>query len=184
MRELGLWGAMLALACLEPTFGAAQSADWIQFQDLQTGLSFQYPPDLHLRRRNPQKFGLPGTETIVDLIGNTKLNPGTVVLRFLVKRGYVSVQERQNKLEELHRVWERTSFIAVDGHKAVVCVSGGRAAVGWSVELLEPRECTIVTLLGGADYRQSLPPPHNGEFPLLSIIRTVHFASVDGTRIR
>lgn len=99
MRALGLLAAMFALACLQPTFGAGQSAHWIQFQDPQTGLS-----------------------------------------------------------------------------------SSGRAAVGWSVEVLEPRECTIVTLLGGADYEQSLPPPHNGGFPLLSIIRTVHFAPVNGTR--
>jgi hypothetical protein len=68
----------------------------------------------------------------------------------------------------------------IDGHEAVVCVSQGGAATGWSVETLEPRECTILTLLGGADADQAVPPPHDGEFPLLSIIRTVHFTATSG----
>lgn len=177
MRALRLLTVMLALACIEPIYGAAQTAHWVQFRDPQTALSFRYPQGLRIRRRDPRKFGLPNVETIVDLIGNTKLNPGTIVLRFLVRRGNTSPVEREKRRKELRRACKKTSSMVVDGHKAVVCVSHGSAAVHWSVEILEPRECTILTLLGGADYEQSLPPPHNGEFPLLSIIRTVRFAS-------
>jgi hypothetical protein len=65
----------------------------------------------------------------------------------------------------------------IDGHDALVCFSQGSAATNWSVDILEPRECTIVTLLGGADSGQAAPPPHDGEFPLLSIIRTVRFTA-------
>lgn len=155
---------------------APQKPRWIQFHDPETGLSFRYPPDLHIRERNPQEFGLPNVETILDLIGNSKLNPGTILLRFLVKRGVTSPNERTKRLQVLRHVCKKTSLMMVDGHAAVVCVSTGRAATHWSLEILQPRDCTILTLLGGVDYGQSLPPPHDGEFPLLSIIRTVHFA--------
>lgn len=170
------WIAALLLAvCAAASDGAAQNVRWTQFHDSQTGLFFRYPPELHVRLRDPQKFGLPRVETIVDLIGNTKFNRDTIVLRFLVNRGYITARERARKVRELRRACMKTSSIVVGRHKAVVCVSAGSAAVHWSVEILDPRECTILTLLGGADYRQSLPPPHDGDFPLLSIIRTVHF---------
>lgn len=165
------------LACTVVIAAAARSPHWLEFHDPQTGLSFRYPSDLHPRRRNPQKFGIPTVVTIVDLIGNTKMNPGTIVLRFLVKRGVTLSKERVARLEALRHACKKTSFIRLDGHKAVVCISTGSAAVHWSIEILQPRECTIISLLEGADYRQALPPPHNGEFPLLSIIRTVHFTS-------
>ncbi|MEJ2006545.1 MAG: hypothetical protein P8Z30_00055 [Acidobacteriota bacterium] len=164
--------ALVSMAALP---AAAQKPGWIQFHDAKTGLSFRYPPNLHIHRRDAQKFHLPNVETVVDLIGNTKLNPGTIVLRFLVKRGRTSPSVRTKRLQLLRRVCKKTSSMVVDGHKAVVCVSTGRAAVHWSVEILRPRECTILTLLGGADAYQAQPPPHNGEFPLLSIIHTVHF---------
>jgi len=166
---------ILALACLCPPSAAAQTARWIEFHDPQTGLSFHYPPGLHVRQRDPRKFGLPRIERVVDLIGDTTVNPGTVVLRFLVHRGYPLHGARAKTLEELRRGCKTTSFLNIDGLKAVVCISAGSAAIHWSVEILDPRECTILTLLGGADADQALPPPHDGEFPLLSIIRTVRF---------
>lgn len=177
MRLLAL---ILLLGCAEPICGNDQAAGWIKFHDLETGLSFRYPADLRLRRRDPRKFGLPRMESIVDLVGDTRSNPGTTVLRFLVSRDHHAAKERVKRLEELRRACKKTKAMVVDGHKAVVCISIGRAAIHWSVEILEPRECTILTLLGGADYEQSLPPPHDGEFPLLSIIRTVHFAPTSG----
>ncbi len=174
---------MLVLACLSPASGVAQTPSWMQFRDPQTGLSFHYPPGLHVRQRDPEKFGLPQVQSIVEIIGDTTLNPGTVVLRFLVHRGNTTAAERAKRREYLRRVCTKTSPMLVDGHKAMVCVSAGSAAAHWSVEILEPRECTILTLLGGAEYEQALPPPHNGEFPLLSIIRTVRFAPTSGLSI-
>lgn len=171
----------LALAvCRGAAGGAAQNSQWIRFHDSQTGLSFRYPARLQVRRRDAKTFGLPNVETIVDLIGNTKLNAGTVVLRFLVNRNIVSARERARKEEQLRRACIKTSPLMIDRRKAVVCISADSAAVHWSVEILDPRECTILSLLGGADYAQSLPPPHDGDFPLLSIIRTVRFASPAG----
>lgn len=171
------------LAVLACVFGGnlpalAQTARWIQFHDPQTGLSFRYPPNLRIRHRDPGKFGLPAVQSIVELIGNTPLNPGTIVLRFLVKRGTPSAAEQEKTRNLLRSVCKTTSSMMVHGHEAVVCVTRGSGAKRWSVEILGPRECTIVTLLGGADADQAAPPPHDGEFPLLSIIRTVHFTAI------
>lgn len=160
---------------------AAQTEEWIQFQDPQTGLTFRYPPNLRIHRRDPQKFGLPNIEGIVDVTGDTKLNRNTAMLRFLVKRGQLTSRARANKLKLLRKGCKTTSSLMIDGYKAIVCASAGSAAIRWSVEILEPRECTIVTLLGGAEADQAVPPPHEGEFPLLSIMRTVHFTAPPGS---
>ena len=142
--------AVLLLAGATDFSAAAQTAHWVQFNDPHTGLSFRHPPSLHVRLRDPQ--------------------------RFLVKKGIALAGERAARREFLGRACTKTSPMAVDGHDAVVCVSRASAAIHWSVEILEPRECTIISLLGGADAGQAAPPPHDGEFPLLSIIRTVHFS--------
>ena len=154
----------------------AQTAGWAEFHDPQTGLSFRYPPNLRIRRRYPQKFNLPEVQSIVELVGNTKVNPETVVLRFMVKRGHTSAAEQEKRRKLLRSGCKSTSRMTIGGHQAIVCLSAGSAAERWSVEIMRPRECTILTLLGGADADQAAPPPHDGEFPLLSIIRTVHFA--------
>ena len=170
---------LVAIACVSIGTASAQAraARWSRFHDRQTGLSFRYPPDLRIRRRDPRKFNLPAVHSIVELVGDTRANPGTVVLRFLVKRGNTSSAEREKRREFLRSGCSTSSPMMIGGHEAVVCVSAASAAVRWSVEILQPRECTIVTLLGGADAAQALPPPHDGEFPLLSIIRTVRFVA-------
>lgn len=172
---------VFSFLCLGNFSAAAQTEEWIQFQDPQTGLTFRYPPNLLVHRRDPQKFGLPNIESIVDVTGDTKLNRNTAVLRFLVKSGQLTSRARAKKLELLRKGCKATSSLMIDGHKAIVCVSAGSAAIRWSVEILEPRECTIVTLLGGADADQAVPPPHDGEFPLLSVMRTVHFTAPPGS---
>jgi hypothetical protein len=52
---------------------------------------------------------------------------------------------------------------------------GAGAFCGWQVTILQPRECSIFPL-GSSD--DAFPPLHDGNFPLLSIIETVHFESV------
>lgn len=165
------------LACLGSLAAKLQTTEWLEFHDSQTGLTFRYPPNLRVRNVDAQKFGLPDVERIVELTGDTKLNPDTIVLRFLVKRGYTSADERAKILDGLRNACTTTSFLTIDGHQAAVCVWSGRAAVHWKIEILQPRQCTIISLLTGADAEQALPPPHDGEFPLLTIIRTVRFTS-------
>jgi hypothetical protein len=142
---------VLAFLCVGHSAAAAQTARWVQFHDPQTGLSFRYPPNLHIRHRDPQNFKLPTLQSVVELIGDTRVNPGTVVLRFLVRGGHLTPSTRAEKLEQLRKGCRTTSSLMIDGHEAIVCLSVGSAAIRWSVEILEPRERTILTLLGGAD---------------------------------
>jgi hypothetical protein len=60
----------------------------------------------------------------------------------------------------------------IDGHEALV---GGPFNGPWSVNILQSRACEVFPMADGRDDAQ---PPHDGKFPLLSIVRTVHFESV------
>ena len=156
--------------------GQAAAPAWIKYRNAATGLSFRYPPALKVHERDPQEFGLQEHAVlVVDLVGDTKVNPGTVVLRFIVGRGELPEAAVPKRLESLRAGCKSFSYVPIDGHQAPVCVSCGRAACHWAVEVLQPRECTILTLLGGADADEAEAPPHDGTFPLRSIIETVHF---------
>jgi hypothetical protein len=149
--------------------------NWIFYHNTATGISFRYPPSLRIQERNVQEFGLPDAELIVDLVGDTAMNPGTVVLRFIVNRGVATPQTVAERSRIIRKGCQSTTTMLLDGHQALVCVYSGRAATHWKVEVLYPRECTILTLLAGADSDEASPPPHDGTFPLLSIIKTLHF---------
>ena len=150
---------------------------WVLYRNAATGLTFRYPPSLRIQERNVQEFGLPDAEQIVDLVGDTEMNPGTVVLRFIVQRGMPTPQTVAARSRSLRKSCKSVTPMPIDGHQAFVCVYTGRAAIHWEIEVLEPRQCTILSLLAGADSYQADPPPHDGTFPILSIIKTVHFES-------
>ena len=170
--------AILATLCLAltavPISSNVHTQDWLVFRNPATGISFRYPPSLRVRERDPRQFGLPDAKLIVDLVGDTRLNPGTIVLRFIVRAGSVTPQTIALRSKLLRSACKSLDTLTLDGHQALVCVSCGRAACHWGVEVLQPRECTILTLLGGADSDEAQPPPHDGIFPLLSIIATLH----------
>jgi len=105
------------------------------------------------------------------------MNPGTVVLRFIVSRGEAAEDTVPQRLRALRSACRSLTYLSIDGHPAAVCVTCGRSACHWAVGVLQPRECTIVTLLGGADADEAQPPPHDGLFPLLSIIKGLRFES-------
>jgi len=160
----------------------AASADWVAYRDARTGLSFRYPRSLRVHERDPREFGLPDAEVIVDLLGDTTVNPGTIVLRFIVNRGETTPEMAAAKSRSIREKLsgekdprESVTFMQLDGHEALVGVGCGRAACHWGVNILQPRECTILSLLAGADSNEALPPPHDGLFPLLTIIQSVHF---------
>ena len=164
--------------------GAANPAEWVPYHNAATGLSFRYPASLRIRERDPRPFGLPDAEEITELLGDTKLNPGTVVLRFIVNRGETTPETATVKARAVRERYasdtdsrESLTAMQLDGHEALVSVGCGARgpACHWGVNILQPRECLILSLLTGADFEEALPPPHDGLFPLLSIIRTVHF---------
>jgi hypothetical protein len=68
---------------------------------------------------------------------------------------------------------ESLTTMHLDGHEALVSVGCGRAACGWAVNILQPRDCGIFTMIT-EPIEDTLSPPHDGTFPLLSIIETVH----------
>jgi hypothetical protein len=164
-----------------PASGTASAADWMTYQSAATGLSFRYPPALRIRERDPESFGLPDVEEITELRGDTKLNPDTVVLRFFVKRGTTTPEaaaaqaraERERHARPDADSRESVTTMELDGHDALVSVGCGRAACHWGVSILQPRVCMILTLIP-EPIEDSLSPPHDGTFPLLSIIKTVH----------
>ncbi|MGB9456184.1 MAG: hypothetical protein WCB12_09085 [Bryobacteraceae bacterium] len=167
---------ILMVACAATAADSRVATDgWALYRSAATGLSFRHPPSLRVHERDPQEFGLQDAELIVDLIRDTKLNPGTVVLRFIVNRGGATPQTVSQRLKSLRMSCRSLSFVFVNGNRTPVCVSCGRAACHWTVDVLQPRECTILTLLAGSDADQAQPPPHDGILPLLSIIETVHF---------
>jgi len=169
--------ALLMIVSAGTVRNHVSTQDWILYRNAATRISFRYPPSLRIHERNVQEFGLQDAELIADLVGDTKLDPGTVVLRFIVNRGVATSQTVAARSQFLRSGCKSVSSMPLDGHQTLVCVSCGRAACHWTVEVLEPRECTILTLLAGDDTDQALPPPHDGIFPLLSIIKTVHFES-------
>ena len=163
--------------------GAASPSEWVPYHNSATGLSFRYPPSLRIHERDPRPFRVPEGGEVTDLVGDTATNPDTTVLRFLVNPGDMTPEIaarrarglRENHANDTPNSRESLTPMQLDGHEALVEVSCGRGACHWYVNLLQPRECTILSLLTGTDPDEALPPPHDGLFPLLSIIRTVHF---------
>jgi hypothetical protein len=193
MRSISITGITLIFGVLVLSTGTkaasrgrnrsnTEASSWLHYHDSATGLSFDYPPDLRIRQRDPHTFGLPDAEEITDLLGDTSANANTVVLRFIVNRGRATPETAAEKEREMRDTvskandpWESVTSMQLDGHEALKTVECGRAACHWRVHILQPRDCVILSLLSGADAEEALPPPHNGVFPLLSIIESVHF---------
>ena len=180
------------------------TSGWREFHDPAVGLSFRYPPSLRVRVKEPQNLGIPpftgqdlsnpstGLAQAVDLIGDTPVNTGAIVLSFLlfreprtpemaaekIKRAFkfqsrVHEAEIENAPESGRPVCSSLSTMHLDGLEALLQIDCGRAALHWKIIILQPRPCLISTGLMGSDYAESVPPPHDGMFALLSIIRTV-----------
>jgi hypothetical protein len=160
----------------------AHAAQWLSYRNAATGLSFRYPPSLRIHERDPKAFGLPDTEEITDLIGDTNGNPDTIALRFIVQRGettpeMAAAKARSERARYATYTDSRYSIttIELDGRDALVEVSCGARgpACHWSVNVLQPRDCAIFTMMT-EPIEDTFAPPHDGTFPLLSIIETVH----------
>lgn len=135
----------------------------------ENGLSFRYPPSMRVEEKDPATFHFDyPPQVIVDVLG-----PGAI-LRFICAAG---VKTPEMAAATLRRFPKQSSederlcaSMQIDGHDAFV---GGPFNGPWSVNVLQPRECEIFPMAGSDD----APPPHDGKFPLLSIVRTVHFGS-------
>jgi hypothetical protein len=167
--------------------GDAATDNWLIYRNPKNGLSFRYPPSMRVEELDPASFHFDVVpEVIVDLKGDQVNNPNTTVMRFICARGQKTPEmaaRKAGKLLETHPTENPSGRVndgaigsmQVDGHQAIVSCGCGRAACQFSVLTLLPHECQIRPLVTGEGFRDDLPPPHDGAFPLLSIINTVQF---------
>jgi hypothetical protein len=195
-------GAASAVPTAIPTEEAPSGTTaWREFHDGAIGLSFRYPPSLRVREEKPELLIPPAMDslpppdlaTAVELVGDTPINRDTTVLRFVVFRQTTTPAMAAEKIKKafeaqsrLHEdeietapetgrpVCSSLTTMRLDGHEALLRIDCGRAALHWKIIILQPRPCLIYTGLMGSDYVESVPPPHDGMFPLLSIVQTVH----------
>jgi len=164
--------------------GDAAEGDWLVYRNAKTGLSFRYPPSMRIEERDPTKFGFEDIpDAIVDLraADNFPIRD-FIVMRFICARGEKTPEmaaARARALLTAHPGKHESTpgSMELDGHEAIVHCFCGSAACAWRVITLQPRECTIFPMEPGGGFDDVLPPPHDGRFPLLSIINTVHFES-------
>jgi hypothetical protein len=167
--------------------GDAAEGDWRTYRNAKNGLSFRYPASMRVEERDPVPFHFDNPpDVIVDLLGDGVYNRNIIVLRFICARGHKTpgmADARAHALLRTHPEENQTGRVSdgavgsmqVDGDEAIVSCGCGRAACQWSVLTLQPRECSIGPMEPGEGSHDSLLPVHDGEFPLLSIIETVHF---------
>jgi hypothetical protein len=164
--------------------GDAAEGDWLVYRNAKTGLSFRYPPSMRIEERDPATFGFDDVpDAIVDLRADGFPVRELIVMRFICTRGEKTPEmaaARARALPSNHPgEKEVPGSIALDGHEAIVgCGCGsGAGACRWNVVTLQPRECSIFPMESGQAFDDSYLPPHDGKFPLLSILHTVHFES-------
>jgi hypothetical protein len=163
--------------------GDEAKGGWFTYQNPKNGLTFRYPSSMWVEERNPIPFHLDVTpEVVVDLKGDEPGNPNIIVMRFICAYGQKTPEMAAVKARALlktHPEENATGRVSggtidtmqVDGHEAIVGCGCGRAACSWSVLTLQPRECNIFPMLPG----DGNPPPNDARFPILSIIKTIHF---------
>lgn len=170
--------------------GDAVQSNWLQYRNSKDGLSFRYPPSMQVKGRDPRPLYLDVTpEVVVDLMGNEPNNPDITVIRFICYRGRKTPEAAASKARVLLKTHPTDNpsgrvndgaigTMQVDGHEAIISCSCGRAACSYTIYTLQPYSCRILPMVAGDGFGDNYPPPHDGMFPVLSIIRTVHFKPV------
>jgi hypothetical protein len=161
-------GLLVACALLA---GSALCAPpkWLSYENPKARLAFQYPPGLRVREAPEElRLGM-GAQSIIDITSGT---PAAVVLRLIVRPTRL---RQAPDFASLRRGCASSSSIEIDRHPALVGVTCGRGACSWTVHMLEPMRLDILSLTREANLGRTPPAPHDGRFPILSIIRTLHF---------
>lgn len=178
-------------SCTESNFdpsalrGDAAKGDWLVYRNATNGLSFRYPSFLRAVDVDPVKLGMVESADkapdVVDL-----RSQGSIIMRIICTRGE---QTPEMAAEEAHWLRKQAAgegesdlaSMQVDGHEAILAAvrGGGAGSCLWGVTILQPRRCNIFPMEGPDD---SSAPLHDGHFPSLSIIETVHFEPVRSKR--
>ncbi len=157
--------------------GSASGAapNWISYENPKVGLAFRYPSDLRVREAPEEIRREVGAESIIEI---TSGRPATVVVRFIVRPTRIW---QAPDLSSLGRGCRSSSALEIDGYQGLVCVTCGRAACSWTIHMVKPTHLAILSLAREANLGRTPPAPHDGRFPILSIIRTLHFIPGGGT---
>jgi hypothetical protein len=186
--RIGVAGASCKPSDFEPSAmrGYQAEGDWLVYRNAKNGLSFRYPSFLRAVDVDPVKLGMVQSEDkapdVVDLRAQ-----GSIIMRFICGRGEQTPEMAAKEAHWLRKQAAsegRESYLAsmqIDGHDAILAAvrGGGAGSCLWGVTILQPRRCSIFPM-GGSD--DSSAPLHDGHFPSLSIIETVHFEPVRSKR--
>lgn len=162
----------------------AAESDWLSYRNVKSGLSFRYPPSLWISEPDPAELGLPD-DSIVDLRGYVGLNRRhIIVLRFMCEPGE---QTPEMVAANAHAFLRHptgkydcapATSMRLDRNEAILeCSCGWGGSCQWTLSILQPRACSIFPGGPPAGPYDNHLPLHDGHFPLLSIIKTVHFES-------
>ena len=156
---------------------------WSFYRD-KDGFSFRYPPSLTVRvdvvpmaHQSWQPDGI-HWDREVSLVGDTPINPRSKVLvfRHVMVRTWLGrpfSASLAGRLVQLRKGCDTVNLLQMSKTTGFVCNTHGSAAHHWDVYTLAPYVLDISTALGGADSDDGNPPPHDGRFPLLLILRSV-----------
>jgi len=177
-----LIAAALCSPFTAPSASAADS-DWVVYENPNIRLTFRHPPGLWTREAPDQiRAGL-GAAAVIELVGKTELDPATIVLRFVIDpfkdpQFSSDVTRTGDDLAHERIGCSSYSYLTIDGHQALNCVTCGRAACSWTVMLAKPIRCRILSFEDRKTFgKRTAMRPHDGRFPILSILRSIRFTS-------
>jgi sugar lactone lactonase YvrE len=138
---------------LPSTRRAGAAADWTLYHNVPTGLTFRYPPSMHVVEKDPRRSSLSPIDALVQLVDAS----GSSVLRFQLNHGNDTINSIGTECKPMRLGGTEAAFECVE------CMP----ACFWHVEVVTPRSCSIDA---------GKPPPlQDAEFPYRSIIETVKF---------
>jgi len=184
MRTRGklLVAGTICSSFLQPSTSAAES-DWAVYENRGVGLTFRYPRGLRTREAPDSiRVGL-GARAVIELVGKTELEPDAIVLRFIIDPFKGSQFGSDSTPTEDDLAHERAgcksfSYLTIDGHRALNCVTCGRAACSWTVMLAKPVRCNILSFTDRDAFGdRTAMRPHDNRFPILSILRSIRFTN-------
>jgi hypothetical protein len=112
-------------------------------------------------------FNVEGLVAAVDLMNEAGSTP---VLRFMVSEPAGNRLAVSYDKTFLRKVCKSYAAMRIGERDAVSCVTCGRGACHWAVHVLGQRQFTIMSFLPGEEGKGG---PMDGEFPLLTIIRSL-----------
>ena len=148
-----------------PAGAPAAASDWKMYSNDNKGLSFRYPPYLHVIERSLEDFRMEGLVLVLDV--TSPKHPGSAGLRFLVTDHSRSSMTWRQDFSSLRKICKSYFELRLGGRRAANCVTCGRGACAWKIVIPGEMELTI--------HGPGRDQPQNGTYPLLSIIRTVSF---------